>query len=100
MQNKRIRELRKCLGCPNYFWAVEENLFEDNNASLRRYCKSCLEKRINIGANLDKIEDENTPTGDELTEEEKQFQNTIEELAKRRDSNIESDLSYRRYKTN
>jgi len=80
MPEKPLRELRKCRGCPRYFWTVVQPLQEDNLAERLRYCKECWEHRIQKPMTLSEIERENT----ELTEEEKQAEEAREQFQRRR----------------
>jgi len=83
-----MRELRKCEGgCGKYFWTFEthEENARDLNAEKLKFCRECLEHKVNKPLTLREIERENTP----ITEEEKQ-KDELQEAVDR----------FRRYKTN
>ncbi len=80
-----MREFRKCLGCDKYFWTIEQPDARDNNAERLKYCKSCLEFRINKPTTIAELERENC----ELSEQEKQRQEDEEYFQK-----------FRRYRAN
>lgn len=87
MQNKPIRELRKCLGCPKYFWTVSQSVEggDSNWAERLKYCSDCWNNRMQRPMTLEDIELQNK----EFSEAEKQYQNANEEHER-----------YRRYKGN
>ena len=67
---KPMRELRKCLGCPKYFWTVSQSTEAgtDTWSERLKYCSDCWNTRIQKPVTLRELERENT----ELSEEEKQ----------------------------
>lgn len=87
LMNKPIRELRKCLGCPKYFWTVSisTEAGTDNLSERMKYCVDCLNNKLQRPISLKEIEKAN----EEMDEDDKQEQNLNESVER-----------YRRYKSN
>jgi hypothetical protein len=61
MKTNPIRELRKCLGCPRYFWTVSisTEAGTDNWSERLRYCLDCWNNKMQKPMSLKEIEDGN-----------------------------------------
>ncbi len=66
---KSMRELRKCLNCPRYFWTVSLSTESgtDNLAERLKYCSDCWNNRLQKPMSLKEIEEGNMelPEGDD-----------------------------------
>jgi hypothetical protein len=84
MQNKPIRELRKCLQCKRYFWtpSISTEAGSSDWAERLRYCVDCWNSKIQRPMSLEDIEAQNK----EMSEADKQAE--------------ENGERYRRYRAN
>ncbi len=81
MKSGALREFRRCLGCGRYIWTVEQADERDNIAQRLRYCRECMDQKLNKPVTLSQIERENS----EMSEAEKQKENTQEEIERYHD---------------